>query len=170
MWQLAILVRTVSSAIIAHRCQLTILFISQHKDRITSDHHSRAPEFKLSGNIAKNWRNFEMRFNDYAISRGYRDCDKNPDVDEERAAHYKKSQMEISSMRLCLPDETLSLLRYTITPQIADTDKNKPWIWMEKLRIHYTGASSTKLTDRYNFSALTQSPSDTIQSWEIKVR
>ena len=27
-----------------------------------------------------------------------------------------------------------------------------------------------KLTDRYNFTALTQSPSDTIQSWEIKVR
>ena len=33
-----------------------------------SDHHSRAPEFKLSGNIAENWRNFEMRFNVYAIT------------------------------------------------------------------------------------------------------
>ena len=42
---------------------------------------------------------------------------------------------------------------------------------MEELRIHYsiTATSSTKFTDRYSFSALTQSQSDTIQSWEIQV-
>jgi transposase InsO family protein len=135
-------------------------------------HRSRQPTFKLEGNIAENWRNFEMRFNDFAISCGFRDLAKSPDVAADHDDHWKvdKRQLEISNLRLCLPDESLALLRYTITPQIAEGDRTKPWRWLEKLRNHYTGSSSSTLTDRYNFSALIQAGTDTVQTWETKVR
>ena len=135
-------------------------------------HRPRHPVFKLEGNIAENWRNFEMRFHDYAISCGFRDTDKDPAIVAEHDAHWKEAKrlLEISNLRLCVPDETLSLLRYTITSQIPECDRKKPWAWLDKLRTHYTGLSTSKLTDRYNFSALIQSANDTVQTWETKVR
>ena len=132
----------------------------------------KQPELSLSGNIAENWRNFETRFNDYCIACDFRDCGKNPKVDTEIEAHYKsaKRPIELATLRLCLPDETLSLLRYSIDPQIPEPDKGKPWKWIILLRSHYTGSHSTKLTDRYIFSAMQQSPTESVQEWEIRVR
>ena len=47
-----------------------------------------------------------------------------------------------------MPDETLQVIRYSIEPQIPVADKAKPWVWMDRLRIHYTGtATSSLLTD-----------------------
>lgn len=37
-----------------------------------------------------------------------------------RAAHYKSPLREISALRSALPDEALSVVRYTIEPQIPD--------------------------------------------------
>ena len=50
-----------------------------------------------------------------------------------------------------MPDEALQVIRYTIEPQIATGDKNKPWVWMEQLKTHYTGSASSVLSDRYMF-------------------
>ena len=70
-----------------------------------------------------------------------------------------------------MPDEALSVIRYTIEPQIPAVDKLKPWLWMERLRNHYAGsADSTVLPDRFTFWNLRQNVQDSIQDWEVKVR
>ena len=95
----------------------------------------KRPELKLVGNVSENFKNFELRFNDYCIQANYRNLGKDPVI--ERADHYKSPLLEISALRSSLPDEVLSVLRYTIEPQIPNDDKTKPWVWMEKLhRLH----------------------------------
>ena len=94
----------------------------------------KRPELKLGGNISEHFKNFELRFHDYCIQANYRDLDKDPET--EKAEHYKKPLLEIAALRSATPDEALQVIRYTIDPHIAATDKNKPWIWMNKLREH----------------------------------
>ena len=131
----------------------------------------KQPSFSLSGNIAENWRNFEERFNDFCIASGYRDVTKDPEAETDEYYTAAKRPIELAALRLSLPDETLSLMRYTITPLFtSDENKKKPWLWVQYLRSHYTGSCSSKLTDRYNFSALNQSSSESMKEWEIKVR
>ena len=98
----------------------------------------KRPELKLVGNVSENFKNFELRFNDYCIQANHRNLGKDPVT--ERADHYKSPLLEISALRSSLPDEALSALRYTIEPQIPNDDKKKPWVWMEKLRTHYRGS------------------------------
>ena len=70
-----------------------------------------------------------------------------------------------------LPDEALQLVRYTIEPQISAADKNKPWVWMEKLRAYYTSSTGSSLmADRFKFWSIYQSPHETVQDWEVKIR
>ena len=129
----------------------------------------KRPELKLTGNVSENFKNFELRFNDYCIQADYRDLAK--DSATAREAHYKSPLLEISALRSSLPDEALSVLRYTIEPQIIPEDKKKPWIWMEKLRSHYTGTSgSSLLSDRFEFWTSSQTQHESIQEWEVKVR
>ena len=69
-----------------------------------------------------------------------------------------------------MPDEALQVIRYTIEPQIDDGDK-KPWILIEKLKLHYTGSTdSSLLTDRFRIWISHQLPHESIQDWEVKVR
>lgn len=129
----------------------------------------KRPELKLGGNVSENFKNFELRFNDYCIQAGYRDLDKDPET--EKVAHYKKCQLEISALRSAMPDEALQVIRYTIEPQIQTDDKKKPWMWMNCLRSHYTGSSgSCLMADRFKFWNLSQGPHETVQDWEVKVR
>ena len=89
----------------------------------------------------------------------------------EQADYYKSPLLEISALRSSLPDEALSVLRYTIEPQIPADDKKKPWVWMNCLRAHYTGTTgSSLLTDRFKFWTSSQAPNESIQEWEVKVR
>ena len=77
--------------------------------------------------MSENFKNFELysiRFNDYCIQAEYRDLGKNP-----------------TALRSSMPDEALSVIRYTIEPQILPADHLKPWICLEKLREHYVGTS-----------------------------
>ena len=47
-----------------------------------------------------------------------------------------------------MPDEPLQVIRYTTEPRTAADDRGKPWIWMDKLRLHYTGSiGNSLLTD-----------------------
>ena len=129
----------------------------------------KRPEVNLSGNISENFKNFEVRFNDYCIQADYRNLAKDPTT--APADHYKKPQLQIAALRSAMPDEALQVIRYTMEPQIADEDKNKPWIWMAKLRHHYTGSTGSSLmADRIKFWCLYQSPNETVQAWKVKVR
>ena len=129
----------------------------------------KRPELKLGGNISENFKKFEVRFHDYCIQADYRDLAKNPAT--ERADYYKKTLLEISALRSAMPDEALQVIRYTIEPQIAADDREKPWIWMDKLRLRYTGSiGSSLLADRFKFWHAQQSPHESVQEWEVKVR
>ncbi|KAK2551056.1 hypothetical protein P5673_028114 [Acropora cervicornis] len=98
----------------------------------------------------------------------YRNLAKDPVT--ERVDHYKSPLLEISALRSSLLDEASSVLRYTIDPQITPDDK-KPWIWMDKLRAHYTDTSgSSILTDRFRLWTSSQASHESIQEWEVKVR
>ena len=70
-----------------------------------------------------------------------------------------------------MPDEALQVIRYTIEPKIPDADKKKPWVWMDKLRVHYAGSAATSLlTDRFKYWTTNQSPYESVQDWETRVR
>ena len=70
-----------------------------------------------------------------------------------------------------MPEEALQVIRYTMEPQIAADDWKKPWIWMDKLGLHYTGSiGSSLLADRFKFWNTQQSPHESVQEWEVKVR
>ena len=89
----------------------------------------------------------------------------------EKDAYYKQPILEISALKSALPDEALQVLRYTIEPQISKVDKKKPWIWMERLRFHYTGTiESSLMIDRFKFWSSSQYIYDIVQDWEVKVR
>ena len=125
------------------------------------------PTLQLEGNIIENFRNFELRFNDYCIQADYRDLTKDTDNPE----HYNKPLLELAALRSSLPDDALQVIRYTIEPQIPDSDKKKPWIWMKKLHEHYVGiAGHTLMADRFQFWNIYQTNHETIQEWEVRVR
>ena len=127
----------------------------------------KRPELKLEGNISESFKNFELRFNDYCIQADYRDLTKQQRTEE----HHKKAQYELAALRSALPDEALQVVRYTIEPQITADDIGKPWIWMDKLRAHYTGSSGSSLmANRFQFWNIQQSVHESIQDWEVKVR
>ena len=130
---------------------------------------NKRPELRLSGSISENFKNFELRFNDFCIQADYRDLEK--DELTEQNEHYKKPVLEIAALRSAMPDEALQVIRYTIEPQIAADDKKKPWVWMDKLRTHYTGSSGSSLmTDRFKFWHSSQNTHESVQDWEVKVR
>ena len=130
---------------------------------------SKRPELSLSGNISENFKNFELRFNDFCIQSDYRDLDK--DETTEPLNYYKKPVLEISALRSAMPDEALQVIRYTIEPQIPVADKKKPWVWMQKLRTHYTGSiGSSLMTDRFQFWHSSQNNHESVQDLEVKVR
>ena len=126
-------------------------------------------ELKLVGNVSENFKNFDLRFNDYCIQANCYNLGKDPVT--ERADHYKSPLLEISALRSSLPDEALSVFRYTIELQIPHDNKKKPWVWMEKVRAYYTGSTgSSLLTDRFKFWTSSQTSLESIQEWEVKVR
>ena len=110
-----------------------------------------------------------MRFNDFCIQANYRDLTKDENTDQED--YFKSPQLEIAALRSSMPDEALTVIQYTIEPQIDAGDRNKPWIWMKKLRQHYTGTEATSIMrNRFEFWALSQAQSEMVQQWENKCR
>ena len=126
----------------------------------------RRPKFKISGNTVENFKNFELRFNDYAYQTEF--CDFSKDVGT--IDHYVKPQIEIAALRSAMPDEALQVIRYTIDPQILVEDKQKPSIWMDRLSAHYTGATcSSLLADRFQFWTSRQLAHESVLDWEVRV-
>ena len=129
----------------------------------------KRPELNLTGNISENFKNFEVRFNVYYVQADFHNLPKDPET--APADYHKKPQLEIVALRLAMPDEALQVIRYTIEPQIANDDRAKPWIWMEKLRLHYTGSTgSSFLADRFKFWGLNQTLTESVQAWEVRIR
>ena len=131
----------------------------------------KCPELKLTGNISENFKNFEIRFNDYCIQAGFRDLDKDPTDPAELDAHYSKPILELSALRSALPDASLQVIRYTIEPQMTEADRKKPYKLIARLRDHYQGGDyGSVMVDRYRFWNMTQSSTESTQDWEVRVR
>ena len=119
------------------------------------------------GNVSEHFKNFGHCFNDYCIQVNYRKIGKDPVT--ERADHYKRPLLEISPLRSSFRDRGLSVLMYTIEPQIPTDDKKKPWTWKEKLGP--TGSTgSSLLTNCSKFWTSSQTSHESIQEWEVNVR
>lgn len=97
----------------------------------------KRPELKLSRNMSENFKNFEVRFHDYCIQADYRNLAKNPET--ETGDYYKKPLLEISVLQSAKSDKALQVVCYTIKAQLPTDDQQKPWIWIDNLRLHYTG-------------------------------
>ena len=92
----------------------------------------------------------ETRFHDYCFLEGYR----NPAKDRltQTADRYieAKRAFELAVLRCAIPSSEWNTLDRVITYKIPPDDANKPWIWLQKVKEHYVGAS-TLMQDRYHF-------------------
>ena len=57
-----------------------------------SGNNNKRPELRLTGNVAENFKNFELRFDDYCIQADYRDLTKNRETEKDE--YYKKKEMD----------------------------------------------------------------------------
>ena len=64
----------------------------------------KRPELNLNGNISENFKNFEVRFNDYCVQANYRNLDKDPVT--APADYYNKPQLEIAALRSAMLEDT----------------------------------------------------------------
>ena len=116
------------------------------------------------------FRHWETRFHDYCLLEGYRDPSK--DRQTATAEHYiaAKRPYEIAVLRTAIPATEWNTLDDVIASKIPAADQGKPWIWLERLKQHYVGAS-TLMQDRYYFWAKMSQPDQTsITAWETTVR
>lgn len=116
------------------------------------------------------YRHWETRFHDYCLLEGYR----NPAKDRltETADHYitAKRPFELAVLRSAIPATEWNTLDDVIASKIPTDDTGKPWIWLQKIKEHYVGAS-TLMQDRYHFWAkMSQAPKTSISAWETAVR
>ena len=109
------------------------------------------------------FRHWETRFHDYCLLEGYRNPAKNRLT--ETADHYisAKRPFELAVLRSAIPASEWNTL------PTDDADKPYAWVWLQKRKEHYVGAS-TLLQDRYHFWAkMSQADQTAISAWETAV-
>ena len=116
------------------------------------------------------FRHWEIRLHDYCLLEGYR----NPAKDRltQTADHYieAKRPFELAVLRGAIPSSEWNTLVDIITSKIPPDDADKPWIWLQKIKDHYVGAS-TLMQDRYHFWVqMAQADQTSISAWETAVR
>ena len=88
------------------------------------------------------FRHWETRFHDSCLLEGYR----NPAKDRltQTADHYieAKRPFELAVLRRVIPSSEWNTLDDVITSKIPPDDADKPWIWLQKIKDHYVGAST----------------------------
>jgi len=123
--------------------------------------------FTLSGLIETI---FATRFHDYCLLEGYRNPAKNRLT--ETADHYipAKRPFELAVLRSAIPASEWNTLDDLIASKIPTDDADKPWIWLQKIKEHYVGAS-TLMQDRYHLWAkMSQADQTSNSAWETAVR
>lgn len=117
-------------------------------------------------------QNPELRFHDFCIQADYRNLTKNPET--ERGDYYKNPLMELSVPWSDMLDAALWGDPLHHRTQITTDEEQNPWIWMEKLLLHFTRLDgSSLLADGFNSNSSQsthQSPHESIEEWDVKVR
>ena len=129
----------------------------------------KRPDLKLTGNVSKNFKNFELRFNDYCIQADYRDLVKDPATSRE--AHYKSPLLKYQCFALhFLMKHCLYLDTPSSHKSCLKTKRNHGYGWISYV-LTYTGTSgSSLLSDRFKFWTSSQMQHESIQEWEVKVK
>ena len=90
---------------------------------------------------------WETLFHNYCLLEGYR----NPAKDKltHTTDHYIEAKRPFEQAILCssIPLSEWNTLNDVITSKILADDADKPWIWLQKFKEHYEGAS-TLMQDR----------------------
>ena len=96
------------------------------------------------------YRHWETWFHDNCLLEGYR----NPAKDRltKTTEHYiaGKRPFELSILQSPIPATEWNTLDDVIPSKIRTADADKPWIWLQKIKEHYVGAS-TLMQDWYHF-------------------
>jgi hypothetical protein len=86
--------------------------------------------------------------------------------------HYiaAKRPFEIAVLRTAIPSSEWNTPDGVIAPKILADDQQQLWVWLQKIKEHYVGAS-TLMQDRYHFWVkMTQPPTAPIAMLETMVR
>ena len=116
------------------------------------------------------FRHWKTWFHDYCLLEGYR----NPAKDRltHTSDHYieAKRPFELAVVRSAIPSSEWNTLDDVITSKIPAHDADKPWVWLQKIKEHYIGAS-TLMQDRYYFWVqMAQADQTSISAWETALR
>ena len=116
------------------------------------------------------FRHWKTHFHDYCLLEGYR----NPAKDRltQTTDHYieAKRPFELAVLHSAIPSLEWNTLDNVIASKIPADDADKPWIWLQKIKEHYVGAS-TLMQDRYHFWVqMAQADQTSISAWETAVR
>ena len=116
------------------------------------------------------YRHWETRFHDYCKLEGYR----NPAKDRlmETADPYiaTKRPFELAVLRSTIAASEWNTHDGVIASKIPAEDAEKPWVWLQKIKEHYVGAS-TLMQERYHFWVKkSQADQTSITAWETTVR
>ena len=85
--------------------------------------------------------------------------------------HYilAKRPFELAVLCSAIPAAEWNTLDEVIASKIPADDVGKPWIWLQKIKEHYVGAS-TLMQDRYHFwTKMSQAHQTSISEWETAV-
>ena len=111
----------------------------------------------------------ETRFHDYCLLEGYRNSAKNRLT--ETANHYisAKRPFELPVLHSAIPASEWNTLNDVIVSKIPTNDIDKPWVWLQKIKEHYVGAS-TLMQDRYHsWAKMSQADQTYISAWKTAV-
>ena len=82
----------------------------------------------------------------------------------------RRGLFELAVLRSAIPASEWNTLDDVIASKIPADDAGKPWIWLQKIKEHYVGAS-TLMQDRYHFWVkMSQANQTSITAWETTVR
>ena len=114
------------------------------------------------------FQHWETHFHDYCLLEEYR----NPAKDRitQTSEHYIAAKQPFAVLHSTILPSEWNTLDNVIAIKILESDKGKPWIWLEKIKKHYVEAS-TLMQDHYYFWAkMTQADQTSISAWETLVR
>jgi len=116
------------------------------------------------------FRHWETWFHDYCLLEGYRNPAKNRLTKTADRYIPAKRPFELAVLCNAIPASEWNTLDDIIASKIPTDDAAKPWIWLQKIKEHYVGAS-TLMQDRYHFWAkMSQADQTSISAWETAVR
>jgi hypothetical protein len=118
----------------------------------------------IEGSISENFKNFEVRFNDFCIQTDYRDLTKHPEVE----AHYKKPVLELAVLRSAVG--TNKLIEEIATKTDEQVNWTKQRYQTERQPQRYQQPPTSTANTATPTESTTKTPSQTYDEAEKRIR